>query len=153
METHKDDFESLVSRMKYYDSHPAISYWYCFWDDICTENMNLKGIKKHREFFDMTNRYAFAYHPVSIDKLKENLVTLGLRKKNGKGLFNDKILGKLEEKLDELGIDTIDYSNVQYVIPASEDSIKDPRCSSQFILPENATYIAQAGLLAWNGKE
>ncbi|OHT09786.1 hypothetical protein TRFO_21220 [Tritrichomonas foetus] len=147
------EFDSLYSRLQYFDSHPAISYWYSFWDDIYMKNSMLKQIEKNDELFNLTSQYAIAYHPVSMARLKENLLKLKLRKKNGRGLFNDKILNKLESKLQDLGQAEMDYSKIQYVIPCSEDAMKDPRCTNQFILPENATYLMQAGLLAWNGKE
>lgn len=153
LKNRKKEFDSLYSRLKYFDSHPAISYWYSFWDDIYNKNYELKGIQKNIELFDLTSQFAIAYHPVSMKRLKDNLVSLKLRKKNGKGLFNDKIMNKLESKLSDLGNESIDYSKIQYVIPASPDSIKDPRCSKQFVLPENATYLMQATMLAWNGKE
>ena len=151
LKNRKKDFDSLYSRLKYFDSHPSISYWYSFWDDIYEKNAELNKIRKNMHLFDLTSQFAIAYHPVSMKRLKDNLVQL--RKKNGKGLFNDKILDKLEAKLNDLGQSELDYSKIKYVIPASPDSVKDPRCTSQFILPENATYLMQATMLAWNGKE
>ena len=150
---HRKDFESLYSRLQYFDSHPAISYWYTFWDDIYLKNSILKKIQKNDELFNLTSQFAIAYHPISIPRLKANLEKLGLRKKSGRGLFSDKIINKLESKLSDLGSAEIDYSKIQYVIPASESAMKDPRCTNQLVLPENATYLMQAALLAWNGKE
>lgn len=153
MKNREKDFDSLYSRLRYFDSHPAISYWYSFWDDIYSKNFELKKIQKNIELFDLTSQFAIAYHPVSMNRLKNNLVALKLRTKRGGGLFNDKICDKLESKLTDLGSAELDYSKIKYVMPASPDSMMDPRCTNQFVLPENATYLMQATMLAWNGKE
>lgn len=153
MKNRAKEFDSLYSRLRYFDSHPVISYWYSFWDDIYNQNSILKKIQNCNELFDLTSEFAIAYHPVSMSRLKTNLEKLKLRKSNGKGLFNDKILTKLEAKLADLGHAELDYSKIEYVIPPSGDAINDPRCTSEILIPENATYIAQAAMLAWNGKE
>ena len=31
---YKQDLDGLYSRLKYFDSHPAVATWYCFFDDI-----------------------------------------------------------------------------------------------------------------------
>lgn len=153
VERRKTDFDSLYARLRYFDAHPAISYWYSFWDDVYTNNKGLGKIKRNRELFDLTSRFAIAYHPISVSKLRENLQILGLSGKCCCNLFKEKVLQKLEDKLDEYGMEKVNFSKVHYVTPATEDSITDPRCKTTFILPTNATYIASAFMLAWNGKE
>jgi hypothetical protein len=145
--TKKADFDSLYSRLKYFDSHPAISLWYAFWDDVYTNNMYMKALQQNAEFFDLTSRWAIAYNPVPMEKLKDNLRIIGLRTKRGGGLFGDKILDKLEAKLVEIGGTQQIMKKPAFVIPVSAEAIKDPRSTTSVILPANATYLAEAALL------
>jgi hypothetical protein len=140
----KPDFQGLYARLRYYDAHPAISYWYTFWDDIYTNNMFMKSLQKNQEFFDLTSKYAIAYNPVSIPRLKDNLATLGLRSSSGGGLFNADIIGKLAEKLTQLGQGDVGKFKMRFSRPPAGWAVRDQRECSTVILPENAIYLAEA---------
>jgi hypothetical protein len=146
MRNRKLDFESLYARLRYFDTHPALGFWYTFWDDVFTNNMFMKQLQKNAEFFDMTSKWAIAYNPVSIPRLKENLEKLGLRTKKGGGLFKDEILDKLEAKLTELGASDMRPLRT-YVIPGSAAVLNDPRATNTILLPENAMFLAQAAAI------
>jgi hypothetical protein len=146
MRNRKADFQSLYARLRYFDAHPALGYWYTFWDDVYTNNMFMRKLEQHSEFFDLSSKWAIAYNPVSVPQLKENLEILGLRKKNGKGLFSDRILDKLEAKLTELGAADVRPLRT-YVLPGSASALKDPRGTNSVILPENAVFLAQAAAI------
>jgi hypothetical protein len=146
MRNRKADFESLYARLRYFDAHPALSYWYTFWDDVFTNNMFMKKLQKNAEFFDLTSKWAIAYNPVSIPRLKENLERLGLRTAKGGGLFSDEILDKLEQKLTELGASDLRPLRT-FVIPGSNAALKDPRATNTVLLPENAVFLAQAAAI------
>jgi hypothetical protein len=143
----KPDFQGLYARLRYYDAHPAISYWYTFWEDVYTNNMFMKALQKNEEIFDLTSRYAIAYNPVSIPRLKENLVTLELRSARGGGLFNDDIIGKLEEKLTQFGQSDVGKLKMRFSKPPAGWAVRDQRQCSTVILPDNAIYLAEATTL------
>lgn len=146
-----DEFEALYSRLKYYDSHPAVQYWYCWFDDIAVKNNIIRKIEKHPELFDLSCATCLAYHPMPIDELKKKLEAAGLRTKRGHGLFNNKLLNQLESKLQELGIGSYDMTQPSYVKPPQNINCFDPRCSGTPLITENCTFIATAAMNAWSG--
>lgn len=150
MEDFKDDFEGLYSRLEYYDSHPAISFWYCFFDDIMLKNSTLKSVEKNSDLFNLSNPTCLAYHPQKVSDLKKILEERGLRTKKGGGLFHNGILDKLEERLETLGQEEIQHLEVPYIKPTSAAAFIDPRCSSTPLVTENTTMIAQAFTMAWS---
>lgn len=144
---YKQDLDGIYSRLKYYDCHPAVATWYCFFDDIALYNHMLKPIADNPDLFDMANSTALAYHPCTIDELKRKLEERGLRTSRGRGLFTNAILADLEEKLKQDCQDNYqppDPSKIPYVSPMSQALLADTRCSSTPILTENTSYIATA---------
>lgn len=150
MDKYKDDFDGLYSRLAYYDSHPAISYWYCFFDDIMLKNSTIKKISTKPDLFDLTNPSALAYHPQSVDELRTKFEERKLRTSKGRGLFNDKILGKLDANLETYGQKEIEKIELPYIKPTSAAGFIDPRCASTPLITENTTMIAQAFSMAWS---
>ncbi|OHS99263.1 hypothetical protein TRFO_08517 [Tritrichomonas foetus] len=143
---YRGEFDALYSRLKYFDSHPAISYWYCFWDDVAVRNTILKKIEAHPELFDLSNKNAIIYHPMPMDELKKVLEKAGLRTRGGRGLFNNKILNDLYANLDDNGLNAniIYRANNSYVMPPQGINTFDPRCVSTPLITENTTFIASA---------
>lgn len=146
-----DEFEALYSRLKYYDSHPAVQYWYCWFDDIAVKNSVIKKIENHPELFDLSYSTCLAYHPMPMDELKKTLEKAGLRTKKGHGLFNNKLLNQLESSLNELGISSYDMNQPDYVKPPQNITCFDPRCTGTPLMTENCTFIATAAINAWSG--
>lgn len=143
---YRNEFDALYSRLRYFDSHPAIALWYVFWDDVAVKNSVIKGIKRNPELFDLSYPTALAYHPMPQEELKIVLERCGVRNRNGTGLFNNKILNLLYETLEEKGATTCDMSRVTYVRPPQDISCKDPRCTSTPLVTENIAFIGTAAL-------
>ena len=143
---YRDEFDALYSRLRYFDSHPAIALWYVFWDDVAVKNSVIKGIHDHPALFDLSSKDAIAYHPMAEKDLKKLLEAVGLRHRNGTGLFNNKILNKLYAALEAKGATTCDMSRVTYVRPPQDISCKDPRCSSTPLVTENIAFIGTAAI-------
>ena len=127
---YRTEFDGVYSRLKYYDSHPAIAYWYCFWDDLAVKNTILKKIEAHEELFGLSNPNAIIYHPMPMDELKRKLENAGLRTRKGNGLFSNKVLNKLYSNLNDKGLtDRICYNAKNYyVMPPQGINTFDPRC-------------------------
>jgi len=146
-ELYADDFKALETRLQYYDAHPAISFWYNFWDDVATLNSDMKQIQKHPELFDVTNPDALIYHPMTRDELDEKLIEAGVRKSNGKGLFHNGIICEFEDKLERLGCEENTFKSPPFVRPVSENVKFDPRCIGTPLMTENVTFIASAAMM------
>ena len=141
-----DDLNGLYARLHYYDTHPAISIWFCFFDDVYYYNSIISSIANKPELFDLSNPSALAYHPMQISQLKSLLEGEGLRTSKGGGLFNDKIMDKFESMImEECSSDYIP-TKVSYVPPMSTALATDTRCSSSQFITENTTLIATAAM-------
>ncbi|KAH0792672.1 hypothetical protein GPJ56_003506 [Histomonas meleagridis] len=147
---YEDEFNALFSRLKYFDSHPAVQHWYCWFDDIAVKNSVLKKIEQHPDLFDLSNASCLAYHPMPINELKEILERNGLRTKRGTGLFNNKLLNEFEDRLNKLGVQSYDMKQPSYVKPPQNIEMFDPRCTSTPLITENCTFIATAAMNAWS---
>ena len=141
---YREDLDGLYSRLNYFDCHPAVALWYCFFDDVYLYNHMIDKIADHLELFDTSNPESLAYHPCSIDELKEKLVEAGLRTKGGGGLFNNEVLDQFAEKLSEECESDFIPKKVPHVSPISSALVADTRCIATPLLTENTTYIASA---------
>ncbi|KAG7396937.1 hypothetical protein PHYBOEH_001504 [Phytophthora boehmeriae] len=61
-ETHRDALDSLYLRMRYIQSHPAIAFWFVFWDDIYARNGEMKRLRKFTKDFDPREPTAICYN-------------------------------------------------------------------------------------------
>ena len=150
IEENEANLEGLYSRLKYYDSHPVFSFWYNFFDDITVRNNVIAEIADNMDLFDPSLPSALIYHPMEVDKLEQILIERGLRKtgKCGSGLFNDKLMELLRERLDEEsnGTPVPEYkANVKII---DENLLADTLCTGTPLLTENTTYIASAAMTA-----
>ena len=143
---YKQELDGLYSRLQYFDSHPAVYTWYCFFDDISLYNSGIGKIAAHPELFDMSRNTALAYHPCTIDELKDILVDNGLRTKRGGGLFNDKVLDLFEEKLNDQCHDAYTPPKVAAVSSMADKILQGSTYISTPLLTENTTFIANAFL-------
>lgn len=90
--SHKSGLDYLYARMAYVRSHPAVAFWYCFWDDLWTENWdclpqvrkkNSAGVSVVRDVLDPASPVSLAYTPMPRPELEAKLTGLGLRAKYG----------------------------------------------------------------------
>jgi len=145
---YEDDIKGMYSRLKFFDTHPSIATWYCFFDDVSLFNSDLQGIIDHPELFDMSRPTALTYHPCTVSELRVVLENAGLRTSNGEGYFTDEILDKLEEKLEKDG--QAHYTEPPpYVSPISKTLLADSSCMTTPLLSENTSYLLTATMCAW----
>lgn len=76
--------------------------------------------------------------------LKNLLIQKGLRKLNGRGLFSNRILKILEDKL---GASNTERQQIPYLRPSSSKTLLDPRCSSILLIPKNSAMVVNS--LLW----
>ncbi|KAE8978070.1 hypothetical protein PR003_g25752 [Phytophthora rubi] len=62
VETHQRALDSLYLRMKFVQSHPAVAFWFVFWDDVHARNGEMKRLRKLKDDFDPRQRTAICYH-------------------------------------------------------------------------------------------
>ncbi|KAL8006962.1 hypothetical protein Plhal703r1_c05g0030381 [Plasmopara halstedii] len=62
VKTHESSLDSLYLRMKYIYSHPAVTFWFVFWEDVYARNGNMKRIKAFKADFDPNQTTAICYH-------------------------------------------------------------------------------------------
>ncbi|KAG6952111.1 hypothetical protein JG687_00013218 [Phytophthora cactorum] len=61
-ETHQSALDSLYLRIKFIHSHPAVTFWFVFWDDVYARNGEMKGIRKCKADFEPLQPTAICYH-------------------------------------------------------------------------------------------
>jgi hypothetical protein len=106
--THKKDLEVLYGKLRYFDSHPAIAYWFTFWHDLHAQNKDIKAFNtpEAKKLLDPYDPGSLCYVPVKRDVLEVKLDKAGLRTSTlccYKGLINDRILNQLFENLAKSG--------------------------------------------------
>ena len=102
-DTHAEGVHALFARLHLFDSHPCIGYWMCFWDDFYENNADLKVVVANPEVFDPAQPTSLMYNPAPRDEIEAVLLGCGARTSSGRGLFNDKLLGELFDKLEQIG--------------------------------------------------
>ncbi|KAG7388239.1 hypothetical protein PHYPSEUDO_012897 [Phytophthora pseudosyringae] len=60
--THQSALDSLYLRMKFIHSHPAVTYWFVFWDDVYARNGEMKRLQKYKAELDPREPTAICYH-------------------------------------------------------------------------------------------
>ncbi|KAJ3437135.1 g protein-coupled receptor-related [Anaeramoeba flamelloides] len=94
-EEHENGLNYIYGKLQFYDSHPACSYWYCFWDDLWSHNHWMKKFKGHEEFLSPRYPTCICYRPLNKEDLEDELKEHGLKKK-----IKKKIIKKLYEMID-----------------------------------------------------
>ncbi|KAL4133984.1 hypothetical protein PRIC2_004298 [Phytophthora ramorum] len=61
-ETHQSALDSLYLRMKFVQSHPAVTFWFVFWDDVYARNGEMKRLRKFKGDLDPRQPTAICYH-------------------------------------------------------------------------------------------
>ncbi|RLN81066.1 hypothetical protein BBJ28_00025039, partial [Nothophytophthora sp. Chile5] len=61
-ETHQSVLDALYLRMNFVQSHPAITFWYVFWDDVYARNGEMTRLRKCRRDLNPREPTAICYH-------------------------------------------------------------------------------------------
>jgi hypothetical protein len=95
--THGDLLDFAEARMRYYDTHPAVAFWYTFWDDLWSMNTEHAAIKDSAEWLCPWFPTCVAYTPMARADLQAKID----QRKGLARLINDKILTSLYTNLDK----------------------------------------------------
>ena len=99
-DVHRAGLDVLYTRLAFYDSHAAVSYWFCFWDDFYDLNADLKIVVANEQMFNPKYGEAIIYHPMARDELEAVLSPVGAHKAKGKCLFPPLLLDDLYQNMD-----------------------------------------------------
>ncbi|KAG6572718.1 white protein [Phytophthora cinnamomi] len=98
-ETHQTALDSLYLQMRFIHSHPAVTFWYIFWDDVYTRNGDMKCFRNYIQDLDPHQPTAICYHVMRRHDLE---VWLRERKLLGtRRLFHTLLLDVLYEEMDK----------------------------------------------------
>ncbi|GMG15127.1 unnamed protein product [Phytophthora fragariaefolia] len=98
-DTHQEALNSLYLRMKFIYSHPAVTFWYIFWDDVYTRNGDMKCLRSFTQDLDPRQPTSICYHVMRRPELE---AWLRERKILGKRLlFHPLLLDILYDELDK----------------------------------------------------
>jgi hypothetical protein len=100
--THADALDALYLRLRYMYSHPAVGFWYVFWDDVYARNGEMKKLRDHRALLDPQERTSLCYRVMKRKELEECLEARQLLGR--KGYFVPRLL--------ELKFDLVDPTKV-----------------------------------------
>ncbi|KAG7388241.1 hypothetical protein PHYPSEUDO_012899 [Phytophthora pseudosyringae] len=70
LKTHADALDSLYLRMRYIYSHPAVTFWYVFWEDVYARNGEMKKLGDHKALLDPLERTSLCYRVMKRDELE-----------------------------------------------------------------------------------
>lgn len=102
------ELQMVQQKLAYYNSHPAVAYWYVFWHDVYCHNKSMDMFKGKADLFDPYKADALCYKPMQRADLVALLEKEGLRVAPScggrkRGGFNDQLLDKLYTRMDEYG--------------------------------------------------
>ncbi|EEY62879.1 uncharacterized protein PITG_15312 [Phytophthora infestans T30-4] len=98
-ETHQSALDSLYLRLKFVYSHPAVTFWSVFWDDVYARNGEMKRIRKFKSDFDPQQPTSICYNVMRRPDLESWLCK---RKLVGKRrLFYAPLLNLLYTEMDK----------------------------------------------------
>ncbi|GMF33371.1 unnamed protein product [Phytophthora fragariaefolia] len=96
--THADALDSLYLRMRYIYSHPAVTFWYIFWEDVYARNGEMRRLQDHKALLDPLERTSLCYRVMKRGELE---VCLEARQLLGrKGYFVPRLLQLRFELVD-----------------------------------------------------
>ncbi|KAE8988123.1 hypothetical protein PR001_g22134 [Phytophthora rubi] len=96
--THADALDALYLRLRYIYSHPAVTFWYVFWDDVYARNGEMKKLRDHKALLDPMERTSFCYRVMKRDELEACLEARQLLGR--KGYFVPRLLQLRFELVD-----------------------------------------------------
>jgi hypothetical protein len=99
VETHQSALDSLYLRMEFIHSHPAVTFWFVFWDDVYARNGEMKRLKKLKGDLDPRQPTAICYHVMrraDLEAWLQERRLLGKRR-----LFHSRLLDLLYAEMDK----------------------------------------------------
>ncbi|KAG6617439.1 white protein [Phytophthora cinnamomi] len=96
--THADALDALYLRLRYIYSHPAVTFWYVFWDDVYARNGEMKRLRDHKALLDPMERTSLCYRVMKRDELEACLEARQLLGR--KGYFVPRLLQLRLELVD-----------------------------------------------------
>lgn len=85
--------------MRFIQSHPAVTFWFVFWDDVYARNGEMKCLRKLKDDFDPRERTAICYHVKRRPELEAWLRERKLLKT--RRLFHPRLLDLLYIEMDK----------------------------------------------------
>ncbi|GMF18738.1 unnamed protein product [Phytophthora lilii] len=70
VKTHADALDALYLRMRYIYSHPAVTFWYVFWDDVYARNGEMKKLQDHKALLNPLERTSLCYRVMKRDEVE-----------------------------------------------------------------------------------
>ncbi|KAG6953952.1 hypothetical protein JG688_00012570 [Phytophthora aleatoria] len=98
-ETHQSALDSLYLRIKFIHSHPAVTFWFVFWDDVYARNGEMKGIRKCKADFEPLQPTAICYHVMRRPDLESWLCKRRLV--GNRRLFHSRLLDLLYSQMNK----------------------------------------------------
>ncbi|GMF31994.1 unnamed protein product [Phytophthora lilii] len=95
-ETHQNALDSLYLRLKFIQSHPAVTFWFVFWDDVYARNGEMKRLRKFKIDLDPRQPTAICYRVMRRTDLEK-----WLRERQLLRLFHPKLLQLLYTEMDK----------------------------------------------------
>ncbi|GMF34118.1 unnamed protein product [Phytophthora fragariaefolia] len=114
--THQSALDSLYRRIKFTQTHPAVAFWFVFWDDVFARNGEMRRLRKFKDDLDPRQPISICYHL----KKRPELETW-LRERNllrTRRLFHPRLLDLLYIEMDkrlEAPISSSDAGGINYV--------------------------------------
>ena len=98
---HGEGIALMLYRLKYARTSPASAFWYQVFSDTWEMNNELRRVKEAEELLNPKSPKALCYRPMERGDLEAILEEHRLGR-NGRGLFNGKMLDQLYETLEQL---------------------------------------------------
>ena len=97
----------VYSKLAYFNSSPAVAYWFTFWHDAWWLNRDSPAFRDNKRELDPAEPDALCYTPLSRDALEQKLTAMKLRSAPGccgakKGWFSDALLDRFFQKLETM---------------------------------------------------
>lgn len=97
--THQVALDSLYLRMQFIHSHPSVTFWYIFWNDVYVRNSEMRRLRKFKPDLDPRQPTAICYHVMRRPELEMWLnkrQLLGTRR-----LFHPSLLDLLYQEMEK----------------------------------------------------
>eukprot|EP00033_Pygsuia_biforma_P001991 GCRY01002215.1.p1 GENE.GCRY01002215.1~~GCRY01002215.1.p1 ORF type:complete len:900 (-),score=256.01 GCRY01002215.1:389-3088(-) len=92
---HEKGFDFVYARLRYYNSHPALAFWFCLWTDFWERNNCVKFVQEAELVLCEKYPTALCYHVMPQSDLIAFLNKHQLRNESGKGKVSDVIIDQL----------------------------------------------------------
>jgi hypothetical protein len=124
----KRQFDFLYNRLTFFDSHPALSFWYLFWDDVWRNNKDMQIFQGKDELFSPMSPNSLCYRLLPRRELVALLEKNGLCRHNGRrgwlglrrGYLNTSLLDSLYHMMGTL---TLHYAPKEKISDQEQEEI------------------------------